>query len=421
MDLPENVTTWTTSDVSLWLKKNGFEKFSELICNEHEINGRALLTLTEKDLRSPPLQLKKLGDIKNLSICLEELHRKQSNSRPNISVSNGLLAPPPSTRRRRQHRNGSAKLVQSQYSDESCMSDLSDVEHVDGTLRRGRVYNPEYKKTLVSFLYSLVAAFATSYTMVLAHDRVPDKTKHPPLPDIFLDNIPLIPYAFKLTEYCGLSLMFIWICILLFHKHRFILLRRMYSIISSVFLLRCVTMFVTSLSVPGDHLQCHSARYVTTAARLKRALEIFCGGGMTITGLKTCGDYMFSGHTIVLTLLNHLITEYTPPRWYYLHIVTWVFNLFGIFFILAAHEHYSIDVVIAFYITSRVFLYYHMLANTRSYYHSRRIRVWFPMFSYFECNVPGKVPNEYEWPFSMDYIKNCFKRPTKSQERSKTD
>ncbi len=90
----------------------------------------------------------------------------------------------------------------------------------------------------------------------------------------------------------------------------------------------------------------------------------------------------------------------TPRNWNFIHTMSWVLNLFGIFFILAAHEHYSIDVFIAFYLTTRLFLYYHTLANTQAYQHSRRARIWFPLFSFFECNVTGPVPNEYGWPFS---------------------
>jgi len=131
---------------------------------------------------------------------------------------------------------------------------------------------------------------------------------------------------------------------------------------------------------------------------------------MALTGVQTCGDYMFSGHTVYLTIFSHFITEYVPRRFYLIHSASWILNLFGMFFILAAHEHYTIDVVIAFFLTSRIFLYYHMLANTDSYSRSRRIRVHFPCFSYFECNVPGKVPNEYEIPFESTFrsVKTCF-------------
>ena len=60
---------------------------------------------------------------------------------------------------------------------------------------------------------------------------------------------------------------------------------------------------------------------------------------------------MFSGHTVSLTLVNFFITEYTSRR----------------ILILAVHKHYSIDVFIAFYITSRLFLYYNTLVNKISH------------------------------------------------------
>lgn len=70
-------------------------------------------------------------------------------------------------------------------------------------------------------IYGTVLMFMNTFVVVVVHDRVPDKTKHPPLPDIFLDNIPLIPQAFVLAEVCGAILMAIWACIVIFHKHRY--------------------------------------------------------------------------------------------------------------------------------------------------------------------------------------------------------
>ena len=109
--------------------------------------------------------------------------------------------------------------------------------------------------------YAFTVTWITAFVMVVVHERVPDMKRYPPLPDIFLDNVPHIPWAFHMCEITGTLLFLIWAAVLIVHKHRFVLLRRFFALSGTVFLLRCVTMLITSLSVPGTHLQCRPDDY----------------------------------------------------------------------------------------------------------------------------------------------------------------
>ncbi|XP_049591673.1 sphingomyelin synthase-related protein 1 isoform X1 [Syngnathus scovelli] len=407
---PEScVSSWSYKQVAHWLQEKGFADYVDLLCDHHRLDGPSLLALTEADLRGPPLSLTVLGDIKRLAISLRQLQRQNQGQLEELGLqqSDSLPLRPTAAAEWRcdrgdfsgngvelRQRNG----ARAEYGSGATLCHT----HSNGRCQQhqaGRL-DPEVWKTILSVIYVFFVFGFTSFVMVIVHERVPDMRTYPPLPDIFLDSVPRIPWAFAMAETCGLILCSMLMFILLLHKHRSILIRRLCSLMGTVFLLRCCTMFVTSLSVPGHHLKCASKTYDDSMEKIKRALTIWVGFGMTLTGVQTCGDYMFSGHTVVITLLNFFVTEYTPRTWNLIHTISWVLNLFGIFFILAAHEHYSIDVFIAFYITTRLFLYYHTLANTRAYQQSRRARIWFPMFSFFECNVNGPVPNQYDWPFS---------------------
>ncbi|XP_067125369.1 sphingomyelin synthase-related protein 1 isoform X2 [Centruroides vittatus] len=393
----EKVEDWSTAEVSVWLEEKGFHNYVELLCEQHKIDGKALLTLTENDLKQPPLGMKVLGDIKRLMIAIHELQHICYKNCKRLYCFDGLMHDHQELFREHNNENDVKRLS----------TDECDLPKGHFAVK-SRQLKPEVWKTIVGVLYFVVVTWITAIVMVIVHDRVPDMQTYPPLPDIFLDNVPLIPWAFAICEFTGVMLFIIWCCILIFHKHRFVLLRRMFSLFGSVFLLRCITMLITSLSVPGRHLECKARPSSNWWEKIQTAFLIWQGGGMYIKGVRTCGDYMFSGHTVALTLFNFFITEYTPASMYYLHTFTWVMNLFGIFFILAAHEHYSIDVFIAFYISTRLFLYYHTLANNRALMQddSKRTRIWFPLFYFFESGVDGIVPNEYEWPLR---IPKCFK------------
>lgn len=406
MSSRKSVTKWTCEDVGVWLQNNGFQEYKDLFCVSHKIDGPALLYITEEDLKNPPLNLTVLGDVKRLTIGITVLrnqtqgylkHSLGAQAHGNQGLYDVVERSPLAKSSRHRRTSRVSQNCNGHHSPRRKQLHMDVVRPpVQPT------FEPEIHKTVISYIYVTIVLFLTAFVMVEVHDRVPDSDKYPPLPDIILDNLPYMPWAFMASELCGVILAIILLAVIIFHKHKFIVLRRLFAILGTVFLLRCVTMFMTSLSVPDHRLGCAGKMYGDWNIKLWRALEIFSGFGMTLTGVRTCGDYMFSGHTIVITTLNHFITEYTPRNFHLLHTLSWILNIFGTFFVLAAHEHYSIDVIIAFYITSRLFLYYHTLANTRAVRHSdERTKVWFPMFAYFESNIDGVVPNEFCWPFPV--------------------
>ncbi|XP_046822404.1 ceramide phosphoethanolamine synthase [Vespa crabro] len=405
------VVDWTTNDVGVWLAENGHLSFSSLF-KKHDIDGKVLLTLKEEDLKSVAIQANKtIGDLKRLCISIKQLQRDNVAMLFELGCVDLFTAPHFYGHNKHEMpsagTNNEGSIENEFYS--ASVSEDGHASHLP----------PEIWKTFISLAYLFIVTWITAFVMVIVHDRVPDMKKYPPLPDIFLDNVPHIPWAFDMCEVTGTILFAIWLIVLIFHKYRFILLRRFFALFGTVFLLRCVTMLITSLSVPGAHLQCQprkmpdegwtSSAYVELYNKIAMAYVIWRGAGMSIQGVRTCGDYMFSGHTVTLTMLNFFITEYTPRQLYFLHTFTWMLNMFGIFFILAAHEHYSIDVFVAFYITSRLFLYYHTLANNQALMQrdSNRTRIWFPLFSFFESSVDGIVPNEYESPSLIIYNLVC--------------
>ncbi len=72
------VEGWSSKQVAVWLRDQGFREYVDLLCSKHRLDGASLLCLTETDLRSPPLELKVLGDIKRLMLAMRRLQRQHT-------------------------------------------------------------------------------------------------------------------------------------------------------------------------------------------------------------------------------------------------------------------------------------------------------------------------------------------------------
>lgn len=79
----------------------------------------------------------------------------------------------------------------------------------------------EWWKTGVAFLYAVFSLVFTTVVITIVHERVPDKSVSPPLPDKFFDYMDRVPWAFTVTEVNGLILVGLWFIQWLFLKHKY--------------------------------------------------------------------------------------------------------------------------------------------------------------------------------------------------------
>ncbi|KAF2903836.1 hypothetical protein ILUMI_02334 [Ignelater luminosus] len=261
-------------------------------------------------------------------------------------------------------------------------------------------------KTLIAAIIMFFNFVLTLASLAMVHERVPDRNTYSPLPDIFLDSVPAIDWALDVSEYIIIISVNSALVSILLHKHRFIVFRRIFLIMSLLYMYRAITMYVTVMPVASKTYYCSPKTNETTPYLVvKRIITLFSGLGLSVNGKHTyCGDYIYSGHTVILVLSYLFISEYTPKKLYPIHWLYWLLGVVGVFMLQLAHGHYSVDVIIAYFVTTRIFWTYHTLANNASLkQHSPNNYLgrewWFCLFLYFEGNVGGPVPRHWpDWP-----------------------
>ena len=273
-------------------------------------------------------------------------------------------------------------------------------------------------KTFVAAVFLFMAFVATTASLAFVHDRVP--FHYDPLPDVILDNVKYQPWGLDASEIMLMILVWTTVLITIFHKHRFIVYRRIFLIGGLHYFYRAITMALTVLPVADKAYRediCQPQSNQTSAFVMgQRVLKLISGMGLAINGKHVyCGDYIYSGHTMSLVMAYLIIKEYSPRRWILLHYGAMVIAIAGVVTLLCARGHYSIDVIVAYWITTRIWWIFHTLAKNpnlkevdgfgRNDNNYLKNLWWWYIFRWFECNVPVMVPHRYNWPIPQKLLK----------------
>jgi len=261
-----------------------------------------------------------------------------------------------------------------------------------------------YVKTGLALLYAMIAMNFNLFILAIVHERVPINTK--PLPDLGFDLFPRIDWVLNISEYIIMGEFTSVIIMIILHKYRQLLIRRLSLIIGTLYIFRGICMISTVFPVANDKYYCAPQLNKTEPVSkaefagviFQRVFFMFWGMGLSINGKHNyCGDYMYSGHTVMLTLCYLMVREYLLPyRLRTLHLklinlLMFSFSCAGVICVIISRGHYLIDILVAYYVTTRIFWIYHTMAHNQlmmiqsPFNHLSRVW-WFPLFQFFEVN-----------------------------------
>lgn len=174
------------------------------------------------------------------------------------------------------------------------------------------------------------------------------------LPDIGFYLLPHIKSVHHIADTWNAAELVITAAIFLtLHPARAKILKRFCFLQGTLFMLRSVTIVVTLLPNPYKLCVLHPER-----------AESFIAEGLKVMGGSryTCGDVMYSGHSVNMTIMNLVWQEYYPSSWRSAALVRslwWMINIGGLLMCVTTHFHYTVDVLIGSVLACLLWALYH--------------------------------------------------------------
>jgi hypothetical protein len=154
---------------------------------------------------------------------------------------------------------------------------------------------------------------------------------------------------------------------------RWIIWRRIFLVYGSVVFLRALTLLMTALPDPYALCATHPRANFTWSripwSSVPGDVVLLLGGGGASpddsdgTSALTCGDSVFSGHTVLFVLCALVWHTYFPGLvWSPVNPVKlfmWVLSVVGTQLLIITRMHWTLDIALAYYITITTWNFYH--------------------------------------------------------------
>lgn len=230
----------------------------------------------------------------------------------------------------------------------------------------------EMKRLFLCIMFLFLTLLLTSFALELSdYYRLPE----PLLPDLVHDNIIYIPAEELINFFISVHVVYIVIRILL-HPNRFVILRQSLMVYSLTMLLR--TGLLLSFSIPEGNPACRYNRRKLDFHAIKLIRKLFGG--------RTCGDLIYSGHTIGLFLPALVQGHYFGGAFTY--IISFSASIQS-FLVIASKLHYGIDVALAIIALSLIFwTYINVAEKQETFKNICKPFSWY--FKLMEWNVENK-------------------------------
>ncbi|VDL75226.1 unnamed protein product [Nippostrongylus brasiliensis] len=251
--------------------------------------------------------------------------------------------------------------------------------------------------------YCLAAGFCNWAALAITHDI----STREPLSDMVFRLLDEQSWASRLGDYLVSVTVASFCLLLIFHRARAIIARRFLFIAGTLYSFRSITLSVTQLP-PGEFFLALSRLEVSKTEQLRerkkgKSRQNFMDAFLAHLFIRLrflsnavlrhlfqdktkmlCGDMLFSGHTLSL---------YIP------HTCA----LVGMVCMVISRTHYTIDILVAYWLSNFVFRLYHAFCEVDIFMERRNSVIYgmwiFRIVDWLEDDiVPGRVTNEFEFP-----------------------